>query len=41
MLDGAQIVLADVDLPTDDVIGPRNSIKADRRVDLYQRFPIY
>ena len=38
---GAQIVLADVDLPTDDVIGPRNSIKADRRVDLYQRFPIY
>ena len=38
---GAQIVLADVDLPTDDVIGSRNSITADRRVDLYRRFPIY
>ena len=38
---GAQIVLADVELPTDDVIGSRNSITADRRVDLYRRFPIY
>ena len=38
---GAQIVLADVDLPMDDAIGPRNLIKADRRIDLYQRFPIY
>ena len=36
-----EILYSEVELPTDDVIGPRNSIKADRRVDLYQRFPIY
>ena len=35
---GAQIVLADVDLPTDDVIGPRNSIRNDRRRDLYRKW---
>ena len=35
---GAQIVLADVDLPTDDVIGPRNSIRKDRRSDLYRKW---
>ncbi len=34
----AQIVLADVVLPTDDVIGPHNSIHADRRIDLYRKF---
>ena len=37
---GEEIIYSKVELPTDDVIGPRNSIKADRRVDLYQRFPI-
>lgn len=35
------ILYSEVELPTDDAIGPRNSIKTDRRVDLYQRFPIY
>ena len=35
---GAQIVLADVDLPTDDVIGPRNSVRKDRRRDLYREW---
>ena len=35
---GAQIVLADVELPTDDVIGPRNSIRDDRRSDLYKKW---
>jgi predicted amidohydrolase len=34
----AQIVLADVVLPTDDAIGPRNSIRADRRLDLYRKW---
>ena len=37
---GEEIIYSDVELPTDDVIGPWNSIKADRRVDLYKRFPI-
>jgi predicted amidohydrolase len=37
---GEEIIYSEVELPTDDVIGPRNSIKADRRIDLYQRFPI-
>jgi len=32
---GQEIIYADVELPTDDSIGPRNAIKADRRVDLY------
>ena len=36
-----EILYSEVELPRDDVIGPRNSIKADRRVDLYRRFPIY
>ena len=36
-----EILYSEVELPTDDIIGPRNSIKADRRVDLYRRFPIY
>lgn len=35
---GAQIVLADVDLPSDDVIGSRNSIRNDRRSDLYRKW---
>ncbi len=29
-------LVADIELPVDDSIGPRNSIKADRRTDLYQ-----
>ena len=34
----AQIVLADVELPTDDVIAPGNSVRADRRTDLYKNW---
>jgi len=33
-----QIVLADVELPTDDVIAPGNSVRADRRTDLYKNW---
>ena len=34
--DEAQILIADVELPVDRKIGPRNDLKNDRRPDLYQ-----
>ena len=37
---GEEIIYSEVELPTVDVIGPRNSIKADRRDDLDQRFSV-
>ncbi len=35
-----EVIYAEIELPTDDVIGPRNAIKADRRTDLYKQFSI-
>ena len=35
-----EIIYADLELPDDDSIGPRNSIKKDRRSDLYSRLDV-
>jgi predicted amidohydrolase len=34
-IDQLQILLADVDVPTDRRIGPRNNVRADRKPELY------